>query len=263
MGRICRMGESTPTPAETGEELIRLISETAETTGLDVAQIADAIRDATGIKFNIQDGKLNITEEALRAMDWKMAYARAKCRALELPHKVIEPTPTPIRRTPTSAFIHPSERKPEPETFSLLEAIGGVPWYAWIGGFIFVLWILSHTSTGGNGPIGNRALERAEEKARSGRGAEMTNTEADAFRKKQEADSAQHAATVNAITEARQSRYSDREMEIYRFMRRRFQSYGDSYNPSIHDDLIASEAASRFGVSASEATNVYIKVDSN
>jgi len=36
-----------------------------------------------------------------------------------------------------------------------------------------------------------------------------------------------------------------------------------SYNPSIHDDLIAADAASRFGISASEATNIYIKVDAN
>jgi hypothetical protein len=144
------MGQDTPTLAEIGDELIQLITETSESTGLSAAAIASVVVHTTGIKFNVQDGKLNITEDALKAMEWKMAYARAKCRALELPHKVSETTLAPICRSqvssPKPAFVHPSERKPEAEPFNLIDAFFSVPWYAWIGGFVFILWVLAVTS---------------------------------------------------------------------------------------------------------------------
>jgi hypothetical protein len=360
LSRICRMGQDTRTLAEIGEELIQLISETSAKTGLSVEQIANTVSRTTRIDFVLRDGKLNITEEALRAMELKMAYARAKCRALELRHIAIETETIPVGDTQASSsaasvsntandsigaaasiagyaipteseeqrirqryyksrghyrelhhpiwnelrsavgtsmfslpemasFIHGASVRdifahrvsingnirsstngipekvdqpcaPAAEPFNPIEAFFSIPWYAWVGGFCLIIWLLAMSTTGGDRNI---ALERAQAKARSGRGAEMTAREADAFRRKQEADSAEHTARIKAVTEARQSRYSDRELEIYRYMRGRFLSYGDDYNPSIHDDLIASETASRFGVSASEATNIYIRIDAN
>src|SRR6478735_3494422 len=84
------MGDGTPTPAEIGEELIQLISETATRTGLSVPHVAEIVRQTTHIHFKIENGRLNITEKALRAMEWKLAYARAKCRTLEQTRQTLE-----------------------------------------------------------------------------------------------------------------------------------------------------------------------------
>lgn len=236
----------TKTPAEIGEELIRLISETAAVTARSPASVANAISFTTGIDFEIRNGKLNITETALRALDLKMADARARCRELELPHKQVldaaaMPEPEPIREVaappsdplvqeahrvgyaiPTTVeeqrirqkyyksrghyrelnhsvwndlrlatgtnmysqnevanFIHgasirevfayrlkttgnirsstngipgkgglPRKREIEPNPINLIDAFFSIPWYAWIGGFILIVWLLAKFNVG-------------------------------------------------------------------------------------------------------------------
>lgn len=86
---------SGPTEQEIGDELIELIISTSERTGLEPYWVAHAISDVTGVQFDIEGGKLNITEEALRAIDPQMTRARIKCEGLTLPH-VSAPKPKPV-----------------------------------------------------------------------------------------------------------------------------------------------------------------------
>lgn len=245
-------GTPEPTATEIGGELIHLLTETAATTGLGIHVVSNSISDATGVQFEVRDGRLTITESALLAIGQKMAHARARCRTLEMPH--IPPPSPPAKPRAVVKPIAQVQEEVDPHhipwgwTFVVIVAIAAT---------ILVAWGSSRT------PIqrSNKALERAEYKARHGMATEMSQRETEEFRKKQETDAAQHRAYVNALTEARQSRYSDRDHEIYRYMRRRFESLGSTYNPSIHDDVIAGEAAVRFGVPANEATSIYIRVD--
>lgn len=276
MGRFLAMNQDTPTPEETGAELIQLINETVEATGMDAVELAQILSQTTGISFNILGGKLNITEDALKALDWKMAYARAKCKEIELAHKhsgQIAPKElkeqivnagyiipsfleeqdirkryyrsnghyrdrnnpiwndlraatgsrtfsleevasfvwgksvsdlfanrranggkvhVPVRTVPVKR-TNPRELTPGLEPKSLVDTFFDIPGYVWIGGFIFFIWLLATISPPGDR---NFALERAEEKARNGRASEMTEKEAEAFRKKQEADSIAHRKNV-------------------------------------------------------------------
>lgn len=52
------------------------------------------------------------------------------------------------------------------------------------------------------------------------------------------------------------------EKKVYDFMKSAFNeitNYGDNYNPEIHDQLIAELASKEFGISVSEANDIYIK----
>ena len=51
------------------------------------------------------------------------------------------------------------------------------------------------------------------------------------------------------------------ETEIYNYMENEFNkitNYGESYNPETHDPIISKMAADKFGVSESEANQIYI-----
>lgn len=54
------------------------------------------------------------------------------------------------------------------------------------------------------------------------------------------------------------------EQAVYDYMKAQYEqltNYGENYDPEIHDSQVANMAASRFGISASEAGQIYIKMD--
>jgi len=233
-------------PKLVGEELTRLINEAMERTGRDALSVIWGICNDTGVRFSIKDGKLTITKAKLRQLAPYLKAIREHCESLSvLPHKL----PQPVFST--------QRQKSEPSALSRLwegfwehPILYGAPLMA-----IFAVCMVNLA------PPKPSTLESAELRARTGHGAEMTNAEADAFRRKQEADSASHRAIVTSIAEAQRSSASENERAVYRYMRRRFESLGSSYNPDIHDSVIADEAAQKFGITASEANSIYYRLD--
>lgn len=89
-------GKSLPTAVEIGEDLIDLLTSTATRTGLQLEDVAWSVSDLTGVRFNVSDGKLNISEEALLNLGPQMLNARIHCEGLVRP-LVSPPKPIPNR----------------------------------------------------------------------------------------------------------------------------------------------------------------------
>jgi hypothetical protein len=110
----------------------------------------------------------------------------------------------------------------------------------------------------------NEILEFAMRKAREGRATEMTPDEMDAYREKQLQDSSEHKRAIDSSQEAARRQFADKEIEVYKYMKRKWTVIAESdsgYDPDIHDDLVADEAARKFGINKKEAMSIYIKID--
>jgi len=57
---------------------------------------------------------------------------------------------------------------------------------------------------------------------------------------------------------------SPSKAEIYQYMKTAYDqltNYGDSYDPDVHDPMVAQMAAEQFGISPTEAGNIYIEME--
>lgn len=236
-------------PELIGGELVRLINETAERTGRRHHDLVAAIRRETGVEILLADGRLNATEEQLKSIAPYLLGIREFCES----RTVLEKATTIVEKRSSAS----SSRGRNPGAlYQLWEGFWEHPFL--FGTPLMALFAVCMVNLS---PPKPSALERAELKARTGRGVEMTNAEADAFRKKQEADSAQHRAIGHEIAELKRSSASDTERAVYRYMRRRFESLGDAYNPDVHDAIIAGDAAMKFGITVNEANSIYYRLD--
>jgi hypothetical protein len=107
-------------------------------------------------------------------------------------------------------------------------------------------------------------LDSAMRKAQTGRASEMSEREIAAFRAKQLADSYAHKRTIEAKQEVARESFSEKERQIFQYMKSRWDGFAESpsgYDPTKHDELVVSEAASKFGVSKQEAQSIYRRVD--
>ena len=125
-----------------------------------------------------------------------------------------------------------------------------------------IIYTLSRPSR--SSPHKEVTIDPAITKASEVRATEMTPDEMDAFREQQLQNSMAHKEHIESKQQAAQSRFTEKENDIYRYMKARWNTFASSpsgYDPDVHDDLVVSEASAKFGVSKSEAKSIYIKVD--
>jgi len=111
---------------------------------------------------------------------------------------------------------------------------------------------------------GGDDLQSAMRKASEGRASELTPNELKALREHNTARADANRRQIESRVEKARSKFSEKEIAIHSFMNKRWTILSESpsgYDPDVHDKLVATEAAKKFGLTEKEAKDIYTKVD--
>ena len=91
----------------------------------------------------------------------------------------------------------------------------------------------------------------------------MTPQEMDAFGEWSKEKSEAHADGVQRRQEAARRKFTDRDREIFGFVRREFNRIeaNEGYDSDKHDGPVLAKAAERFGITKEEAKRIFIEVE--